>query len=187
VKEVTTTDIEILFQMSYNSVRSMPRCIKFKDETHEFQNSNLTQQISLGSLFDIIKQHNYMHNSPMYSAINGRATAKSKNINPNPEIKLVLAAVRTTPSPGNSSIPTRFFFSLRPRANALAYKLVVATFKKANRYKLPSMKVVAGPNAASWDAELPMPTPVALALRPTKLVSTSDNSGPEIHSARQGK
>ena len=36
-------------------------------------------------------------------------------------------------------------------ANALAYKLVVATFKNANRYKLPSMKVVAGPNTANCD------------------------------------
>jgi hypothetical protein len=122
-----------------------------------------------------------------------------------PEIKDVLAAVRTTLSPGNSSFPNRFILLLvvvveeddaeaaaDAVANALAYKLVVATFKNANRYKLPSRKVVAGPNAANCDALDNPPAAAAAAavqllLRPMKEVSTSDNNGPEIHNAKHGK
>lgn len=118
--------------------------------------------------------------SPIYKAIKGRATHKSNPINPNPQYKEVLAAVLTTPSPG---LPSSLFPALAAAAaRALANKLVVATFKNANRYKLPSIKVVAGPNAANWVA-----LPPAAAERPTKDVSTSDNSGPDIHNARQGK
>ena len=72
-------------------------------------------------------------------------------------------------------------------AKALAYKLVVATFKKANRYKLPSINVVAGPRAANWAALPAPPTAPALAERPMKDVSTRERSGPEIQRARQGK
>jgi hypothetical protein len=123
-----------------------------------------------------------------------------------PAYKDVLAAVRTTLSPGNSSFPNRFILLLGvvvdeddaaaadAVANALAYKLVVATFKNANRYKLPSMKVVAGPNAANCDALDNPPAAAAAAaaavqlpLRPMKEVSTSDNNGPEIHNAKHGK
>jgi hypothetical protein len=67
----------------------------------------------------------------------------------------------------------------------------VATFKNANRYKLPSMKVVAGPNAANCDALDKPPAAAAAAavllLRPMKEVSTNDNNGPEIHNAKHGK
>jgi hypothetical protein len=119
-----------------------------------------------------------------------------------PEYKDVLAAVRTTLSPGNSSFPNRFILLLvavavvavEEAASALAYKFVVATFKNANRYKLPSMNVVAGPNAASCDAldnpaadEAVVEAVVGAVLRPMKEVSTKDNNGPEIHNAKHGK
>lgn len=118
-----------------------------------------------------------------------------------PEYKDVLAAVRTTLSPGNSSFPNRFILLLvavavavvvavEEAASALAYKFVVATFKNANRYKLPSMNVVAGPSAANCDA-LDNPAAdeaaVVAVLRPMKEVSTKDNNGPEIHNAKHGK
>ena len=62
-----------------------------------------------------------------------------------------------------------------------AYRLVVATFKKAKRYVAPSMKVVAGPRAPSWAAPVP-----GAAARPTDMVSTSERSGPATHRARHG-
>ena len=59
---------------------------------------------------------------PMYSAIRGLATASRRNISPIPEIRLVLAAVLTTPSPGNSDTPSRFFLVSPPFAKADAYR-----------------------------------------------------------------
>jgi len=151
----------------------------------------------------------------MYSAIKGLATASRKNINPIPEKRLVFAAVLTTPSPGNSDTPSRFFLVSPPFAKADAYRfaevrngeascdgerlrdahlqqvwdgdLLVATFRKAKRYRDPSMNVVAGPSAANCAADPAAPTAPALALRPMKLVSTSERRGPLIQSARHGK
>ena len=123
----------------------------------------------------------------MYSAISGRATASRNSVSPIPEYRLIFAAVRTTPSPGSSSDPLAFRFALRPCASALAYRFVVATLRNAKRYRLPSMKVVAGPRAASWAADPAAPPTSAAADRPTKDVSTRDRRGPLIHSARQGK
>lgn len=75
-----------------------------------------------------------MYHSPIYNAINGLATANKNTINPIPEYKLVFAAVLTTPSPGFSATPLELFFVLpvAADANAEAYKLVVATLRKAN-------------------------------------------------------
>ena len=137
--------------------------------------------------FTSLLKNKHKTNLPIYKAIKGLATANRKNINPIPEYNDVLAAVRTTPSPGNSSLPNLFFFSLVPRANADAYKFVVATFRNAKRYNEPSIKVVAGPNAASCAAEPAAPTAPALADNPMKDVSTKDSNGPDIHNAKHGK
>jgi hypothetical protein len=121
-----------------------------------------------------------IQHSPIYKAIKGRATHRSNPIKPNPQYNAVRAAVLTTPSPGLPS-PSLFPPDAAAAALALANKLVVATFKNANKYKLPSIKVVAGPSAANCVAP-----PSDVAERPTKEVSTRDNNGPEIQRAKQG-
>jgi hypothetical protein len=60
--------------------------------------------------------------------------------------------------------------------------LVVATLRNAKRYVDPSMKVVAGPSAASCSADV-----VESPDSPTKEVSTKLRRGPATHSAKHGK
>mmetsp|Transcript_30284 Transcript_30284/g.66608 ORF Transcript_30284/g.66608 Transcript_30284/m.66608 type:complete len:208 (-) Transcript_30284:224-847(-) len=117
---------------------------------------------------------------PMYTPSNVRPARSSSIINPTPHSRDIFPATRTTPSPAirlsTESLPLASL-----RAIAPAYRLVVATFRNANRYVAPSMKVVAGPRAPSCAAPVP-----GVALSPTLAVSTRDRRGPAIHRARQG-
>jgi hypothetical protein len=83
---------------------------------------------------------------PIYNDKSGRAKSNKNTIIPIPQLKATRDAVRTTLS-ALSDFSPRW-------ALAEEYKLVVATFKKANKKVAPSKKVVAGPRAANWEADV---------------------------------
>ena len=101
----------------------------------------------------------------MAGAANRRSAAT-----PNPHRSAYLFAVAST-----NCISSRSLF-----AAAVANKLVVATFKKANKYVEPSMTVVPGPMAAKAIADEAPPD------KPTAEESITLSNGEEIQSARAG-